>query len=259
MRENLRAANRLTEWSLIVTKAKQFAQSWDAPAGTAKATPSKKKTKGSAASSGVYTGYSMACYSTHQALNFKGKDGKQYSIWGGSCSNPIVYDADIYIGFADTVSNPSHVYPWEEGYKQVTVINYPICNQLQSGKKIHAGCVGGHGRTGTFLAAVVAQMSGMQDAIQYVRKHYCHKAVETSSQVKFLIKEFGCSKAEETKKFFQPTHNEVFVGGYDPDAPLYPTTNGYQGSSGSNTPHKPASFASAKRSIKPVASEKKIW
>ena len=54
--------------------------------------------------------------------------------------------------------------------------------QGQAGKKIHIGCIGGHGRTGTLLAALVKEVTGNVDAIAYVRKNYCAKAVESNSQ-----------------------------------------------------------------------------
>ena len=37
------------------------------------------------------------------------------------------------------------------------------------------------------------------DAIAYVRKHYCHKAVESAEQVKFLGKHFGIKEAQGAK------------------------------------------------------------
>jgi hypothetical protein len=214
-----------------------------------------------------------ACYHSHPGLKFTALDGVEYTIYGGNCSTPVVYDADIYIGFAYSVSNPSLLYPWDEGYKVVEVINYPItdmaapanpasfkklvdwaCNQLQSGKKIHAGCIGGHGRTGMFLVAVVAQMAGTKDAIQFVRKHYCKKAVETDSQVEFMIQHYGVSKVAAVKKFGNSAVWDNDKLPYTGSA----TTNGYQGSSGGK---KQASlgFSTATRCINPVQSPKVIW
>ena len=58
-----------------------------------------------------------------------------------------------------------------------------LCNQLQDGKTVHVGCIGGHGRTGTVISAIVAELLEEKDAIQWVRKHYCKKAVESKAQV----------------------------------------------------------------------------
>jgi protein-tyrosine phosphatase len=80
-----------------------------------------------------------------------------------------------------------------------------LCNQLQAGKTVHVGCIGGHGRTGVVIAAIVAEMKDYvmgqdnHDVIQWVRKHYCEKAVESWEQVKFLQKYYGVSKAEPSK------------------------------------------------------------
>jgi hypothetical protein len=76
-----------------------------------------------------------------------------------------------------------------------------LCNQLQEGKKVHIGCIGGHGRTGLLLAAIVSQLSGEKDAIAYVRKNYCGRAVESSEQVKFLGEHYGITPVKGTKEY----------------------------------------------------------
>jgi hypothetical protein len=236
---------------------------------------------GGTTSTGKSGGFAASCYHSHTPLVMEDKEsGNFYTIYGSSCSHPTVDDADIYIGFAYETTNPSRIFPWEEGYKAVVTVPYPItdmqppsnakdfhglidwvCNQLRAGKKIHAGCVGGHGRTGTFLVAVVAQMTGMKDAIQYVRKNYCHKAVETQSQISFLMKEFGVSEADATKKFSTSKKGGKSVGLWPSDgAELYPAANGYQGSSGSSKKSGGVAFQHAKRHIEPVhGSTKAIW
>jgi protein-tyrosine phosphatase len=72
--------------------------------------------------------------------------------------------------------------------------------QLRDGKKIHAGCIGGHGRTGLFFAALVAHMGIEKDAINYVRDNYCDRAVESKLQIDFLIKHFDVRDADGTKE-----------------------------------------------------------
>jgi hypothetical protein len=211
-------------------------------------------------------GKGLSCYHTHPPLKFVAKDGIEYTIYGGNCRTPIVKDADIYIGFDGSVAAGSDLFPWDVGYVQPILVDYYItdmsapkspvlfhklidwtCEQLVAGKKIHAGCIGGHGRTGTFLSAVYAQMTGQKDAIQYVRKNYCEKAVESKAQIDFLMKNFGTSAAKPGKEW-GTTH------------PTYAGTgkaNGYQGSSGGKT--TPLQFKDAKRKIAPVQSPKEIW
>ena len=51
------------------------------------------------------------------------------------------------------------------------------------GERVEVGCVAGHGRTGTALAcmAVLAGVPG-EEAVEWVREHYCEKAVEPPYQ-----------------------------------------------------------------------------
>ena len=56
------------------------------------------------------------------------------------------------------------------------------------GWSVEAGCIGGHGRTGTVLACWVVLATGWnpQDAMQYVWEHYCKEAIESKEQVRFI-------------------------------------------------------------------------
>ena len=74
-----------------------------------------------------------------------------------------------------------------------------LAKQVEAGKKVHVGCIGGHGRTGLVLAALARVMIDEKDAIAYVRKNYCHKVVETTAQVNFLAKHWGIAKADPSK------------------------------------------------------------
>lgn len=142
------------------------------------------------------------CYEDHPPMTLP---GSSLVIYGGSCLSPAVTDADVYIGFEGTMSVSSKAWPWTPGHE----IRFPITDmkppsnpgqfkkliewtllQLEGGAKVHAGCIGGHGRTGTFLAAIVAVL-GEKDAVSYVREHYCKKAVESTTQVAFLTDQFG--------------------------------------------------------------------
>jgi hypothetical protein len=55
------------------------------------------------------------------------------------------------------------------------------------GERVELGCIGGHGRTGT-LAASMAVLAGFDpsEAVRFVRKNYCTKAVETGDQELFV-------------------------------------------------------------------------
>lgn len=146
----------------------------------------------------------VSCHTTHLPMTI----GK-YKIYGGSCSYPNIKDADVYVGFCHSMNVTG--YPWEgvtEVLFEIPDRGIPenltdfknmlewIKSQLIASRRVHIGCIGGHGRTGTVLAALVRFMDpSIKDAIGYVRKNYCKKAVESQKQIDFLVKEFGCTPA----------------------------------------------------------------
>ena len=56
--------------------------------------------------------------------------------------------------------------------------------------KVEIGCIGGHGRTGTFLACLLVYRMGITGsrAIQLVRTGHCKRAIETPSQEDLIIR-----------------------------------------------------------------------
>jgi len=154
------------------------------------------------------------CYTYHKPLKFD--DGV---LLGASCSSPRS-GYDIYIGLDWGMEFNHSNYPWQaekEGIVEFLfkipdrgvprspklfkeLVNW-ICIQLHGGKKIHIGCIGGHGRTGLVIAAVKAVWDDELDAINWVRDNYCKKAVESRKQVKFLGKYFGIKAAKAIELF----------------------------------------------------------
>lgn len=153
------------------------------------------------------------CYESHPPLTLP-NTGLQ--IYGGSCLSPAVKDADVYIGFDQGMRFTQRHWPWKKGTELLfqirdmsaptdaeefkKLVNWTL-KQLEAGLKVHCGCIGGHGRTGTFLAALVSKL-GEKDAITYVRANYCKKAVEGSTQVKFLAANFGVTEVPGYKSEF---------------------------------------------------------
>lgn len=177
-----------------------------------------KNWDGGAWDSDAFTGTALAvrCYESHPVVTL----GKGL-LYGGSARAPKVLDADVYVVLqaGDLIGRQSD--PWEktirhEVYYHIQDMDAPtnvarfkklvtwVCTQLQDGKRVHVGCIGGHGRTGTVLSAIVAELLGEKDAIQYVRTHYCKKAVESKVQVAFLMKHYGVASAEPTKVWAPP-------------------------------------------------------
>ncbi len=154
-----------------------------------------------------------SCYTTHEPIEI----GKGFLL-GAACGSPRE-GYDIYIGLDWGMEFNHQKFPWElNGKDDVIEVQYRItdgcapkspkqfkkmitwiCSQLQDGKRVHVGCIGGHGRTGLVVAAIVREALGIKDAIKWTRKHHCKKAVETQSQVNFLHKHFGIKKAKGSK------------------------------------------------------------
>ena len=154
------------------------------------------------------------CHTTHKPIKLGNGE-----ILGGACGSPRD-GYDIYIGFDYGMKMQHQAFPWEQLGDAIIEFQYRItdmcapkspkefrkmiewcADQLDNGKKIHVGCIGGHGRTGTFLAALVSLYEDLtDDPIKYVREHHCKKAVESKSQIKFLMKHFNCKKATPTKQ-----------------------------------------------------------
>ena len=149
---------------------------------------------------------SEKCHESHPALSI-------YSgtLLGGNCRDHERHTSvDLYVALDAGMRHPY----FEEGQSWLDApvsIYYPIQNMdipknadkfralvkliadaLEGGATVHVGCIGGHGRTGMVLAAVVAYTGVSKDAITYVRQNYCKKAVESRAQEGFLAAHFGC-------------------------------------------------------------------
>lgn len=161
----------------------------------------------------LYSPQPVKCYSTHPEFKVGG-----LSFFGGSCITPEIKDADVYIGFDRNMTHrPYKLWKGEtaplDAYFYIQDMSIPtnaedfkdLCEwaieQAKAGKKVHAGCIGGHGRTGMFLAAVAQLVDPSVNAIDYVREHYCHHAVETTQQEKFLQQAFGCQTPTSSSKY----------------------------------------------------------
>jgi len=190
-----------------------------------------KSIKGVKASSWS-AGY-KSCYHTHPPLKVvippeKLKNGQKDEmityLYGGNCATPIVKDATIYVGLDYSMADYPSMYPWNDGpiavFFKIQDMSTPkdpdefkkmikwLADKVLEGEKVHVGCIGGHGRTGMVLSALVYELTGNNDAIAYVREHYCEKAVETDTQINFLHKHFGLKKVKAVKAGFG------FYGGY---------------------------------------------
>lgn len=144
----------------------------------------------------------MRCYMEHQPLSL----GGDRFILGGCCIDHDHLEADVYVGLDDAMIGDPSLYPWSD--KEGVLFHIPdmktpdnfeefdnminwIQDQINDGKTVHVGCLGGHGRTGMVLSALVYKMLGIEDAITYVRENYCEEVVETIAQAKWLNTHYG--------------------------------------------------------------------
>lgn len=65
--------------------------------------------------------------------------------------------------------------------------------QLFKGRHVYAGCMGGIGRTGFYIACILKILEPNVDPIQNVRTRFKGHAVETSAQEQF-VRDFDTSK-----------------------------------------------------------------
>jgi hypothetical protein len=220
------------------------------------------------------------CYESHPSITFGSG-----VFYGGSCITPIVDDADIYVGLDSGMSRSRSKFPWETEEVSPIDIYFPIVDQsvpkkedlanfkklvswlleqLAEGKKVHAGCIGGHGRTGLLLAAMIREYSDDEDAITWVRQNYCKKAVESESQVDFLHTHFGVKKVKANKVSYSKGNQYDFFparDGFTMDS--YKTRNsGRNDSYYDKTPYYKASRpdnTSVRKTVVPIDLTQSIW
>lgn len=182
------------------------------------------------------------CHDKHPELAIGGG-----VLVGASCNHPRP-DFDVYVGF-DYGMKIAALAPWLpatvkgpiQGKFEITDMQAPkdpaefalmldwLIEQLAAGRRVHIGCIGGHGRTGLVLSALVAKLGLDEDPIAYVRQVHCKKAVESQAQVDWLVKHYGCKPATPQKatswsqKSFDGKYNGIGASfEKDPLAPSSP-------------------------------------
>lgn len=70
----------------------------------------------------------------------------------------------------------------------ITVLEW-TWQQILDGKRVETGCLGGHGRTGTFLALLLVKQGVKPGtACTQVWDEYCEEAIESKSQVELIVR-----------------------------------------------------------------------
>lgn len=188
-----------------------------------------KKPKGGTTAWGNWNKGGMTNLATYVSCRHKGRElefpnGKK--IYGSSChaKAPEGYKPDfgIYLDscwFSEQTCLGLAL-PWQDmGLPKLDrdLVDTALVlaqSLVDKGDVVEVGCVGGHGRTGTFLA-LVAMRNGVEtpeEAITYVREHYCEKAIESDTQEWYIkawyAEDHGLPIPEKpVKKSFAPSDN----------------------------------------------------
>lgn len=104
----------------------------------------------------------------------------------------IVTSPGFTPSFLGPVTGDVIIYPWQDyaapdNLDEIKRACEWMLSELGAGKFVDIGCIGGHGRTGSLVACLLV-MQGMNpnEAITKVRREYCHKAVESIAQTRFI-------------------------------------------------------------------------
>jgi hypothetical protein len=141
--------------------------------------------------------------------------GENWGVWAGKKEDCRSYaqDYDVILNLTFTSIKEPHVIPipelaqYEEyncQYKEIQldwpdygVINLPrefwvkLLTYLEENeKKMLVMCTGGHGRTGTALAVMMTMALEYtpEMAINWIHRHYCKEAIETSGQKEYIYR-----------------------------------------------------------------------
>ena len=84
---------------------------------------------------------------------------------------------------------------------------------LAEGRRVLAFCMGSHGRTGTFLASLIALLEpGTADPIAAARERHCRKAVESRLQAEAIFALRGEGVPERYNREFAPRLSLLSAG-----------------------------------------------
>lgn len=99
------------------------------------------------------------------------------------------HDLDLYEGLGRKVKR----FPWPDYQPPpdglVRFLRRNVIPALKKGKKVMVHCAGGHGRTGSFLAVLIALTEPeIDNPVAEVRSRYCYRAVETDEQERAIAR-----------------------------------------------------------------------
>lgn len=108
---------------------------------------------------------------------------------------------------------PGIYFPWTDGQAvdllKLDALMEWINPLITAGKKIEIACIGGHGRTGTLVAAIILYRNPEftpKAVITAVRNLYCNHAVETYAQIKCLYEFVNLQPPPQATKVWTPSN-----------------------------------------------------
>jgi protein-tyrosine phosphatase len=108
-------------------------------------------------------------------------------VWDSYIS-PIWTSGAYLKSVAEVRGYPAMIVDWPDGSAVSAEMIKRLVNialsKLRHGKSVDIGCWGGHGRTGTLLACIIARVEHLpaKAAIEAVRQRYCEHAIESKTQ-----------------------------------------------------------------------------
>lgn len=90
-------------------------------------------------------------------------------------------------GFAYYIDWPDRSIPLETELDDACLVIADVYKKARNGLFVEVGCLGGHGRTGTVLSCMLV-LEGLKpkEAIDYTKKHYCDRSIESLDQEWFI-------------------------------------------------------------------------
>lgn len=130
----------------------------------------------------------MVCRHKADPLEFPDGTRVLASGWFERSADEPVPDFGLYLDPmwqpewpAESLAWPDFGVPHEGASADAAIVG--AFRRAKEGQSVEVACIGGHGRTGTVLACM-AVLAGVPaaEAVTWVRKHYCQRAVQEPSQ-----------------------------------------------------------------------------
>lgn len=198
------------------------------------------RSPGSYLSSGFLSGgYGVHALCKHPPQCLLKSEATGWEIWAGARFDCLDYLPcfDMILNLSGDAALEGHYFPMKElarwsaeSRPQEAVIDWPdmgvvklpsqfwkdLVQYLASHKtRLLVFCVGGHGRTGTAIACLMVACGWESDqAIRWIRQHYCKSAIESKAQEAYIREiEDGCSVDTEPEHIRANTPKSGTRGG----------------------------------------------